>query len=95
MCLRSEYLLYLIQTQLGDSSITVKQITAELRANRLLDTDRNQRSSKKLNKVRAPFIRLDELRSYKEGNPDALFSEDLSNIDAIAADLGLSLKSNI
>jgi hypothetical protein len=92
LCMTSGYLCLLMQQHFRDQHITVKAITAELRRNHLLVIDASQRSSKKLNNMRALFIRLDELRTYWDGCFGVSRSEDFSNIDALAASLGLPSK---
>lgn len=84
LCLRSEYLLQLMQRHFRDSGITVKAITSELRRNHLLNMDKSQKSSKKLHQVRALFIRLEDLCAYQS-------SEDFAAVDAQAAALGLPI----
>ena len=93
--MRAEYLQELMQTHFQDASITIKQITAELRRNHLLDVDKSQRSSKKLANVRALFIRVDELRNYLGQHDPETQAEEARRIDAMARAMGLPVPQNV
>ena len=95
LCMRAEYLQELMQTHFQDASITIKQITAELRRNHLLDVDKSQRSSKKLANVRALFIRVDELRNYLGQHDPETQAEEARRIDAMARAMGLPVPQNV
>ena len=95
LCMRAEYLQELMQTHFQDASITIKQITAELRRNHLLDVDKSQRSSKKLANVCSMFIRVDELRNYLGQDDPETQAEEARRIDAMARAMGLPVPQNV
>ena len=69
--MRPQYLISLLQRYFSDSTITFRQVAAELRANGLLSMDASRKSTKKLDQTRAVCIYLDHLVGVF-GTPDFL-----------------------
>ena len=61
LCMKTDYLMKLLEGPLANQDLTVKELTNALRKDGLLSMDKSGRSTKKLNGVRVLQIHIDHL----------------------------------
>jgi len=72
LCLSSTYILSSSRDYFKDGSITINKIITELKQNCLLDLDKSNKSTKKVNGIRLLHIPLNKLESYIDDNNSEL-----------------------